>query len=54
MNGIAEVTSCWIYWKECVKRLHMCPWSRECQEMSMRAQAHLVITQALYWQERRP
>lgn len=54
MAELPEVTACWIYWKTCVERLRKCPWSKECQYIAMHAQAHLVMTQALYWAKARP
>ncbi len=49
MNGLAEISARWIYWQECVRRLRMIPHSRECQWVTMKAQADLVMALALYW-----
>lgn len=53
MNGIAEVSSCFIYWRECVRLVKMFPHSTERQQAAAKAQMLLVIQQAYYWVGRR-
>lgn len=54
MNGLAEISSLWMWWNACVKRLRMCPDSVECQYVAAKAQACLVMSQATYWASIRP
>lgn len=45
---IAQISCCYMYWRECVRRLNLMPYSVHYQRMSMNAQAQLVMMQAIY------
>jgi hypothetical protein len=47
-NGLAEISSLWMWWNQCVKALRMFPGSYVLQQNAAKAQVQLVCSQAIY------
>lgn len=54
MNDIAEISCLWMWWRQCLKALKVCPHSSALQYAAAKAQADLVIYQAAYFASIRP
>lgn len=48
ISGLAEISSTWMWWNQCVKAAKMFPHSQVLQQNAARAQMQYVTIQALY------
>lgn len=54
MTGLAEISSLFMHWKHCVKLAKLVPISEGLQKNAAKAQADLILYQALYWNGIKP